>query len=113
MKNDKTNQEFEYEFTNPYTKKKENYSYRLTLEELAEAIVVYADFYNVSLDGTSGHIVELFATLDSGRYEHLNEVLEKIVEDDYVLNHMHDKLKAKAEEEFLEEKQEEYEAELD
>ena len=112
MEDNKTKQEFDYEFVNPYTKKQENYSYRLTLDELAEAIVTYADFHGVSIDGTSGHIVELFSSLDSGRYSSLNEVLENILEDEYVLSHMHDKLKSKAEEEFLEEKQEEHEADM-
>ena len=112
MANNKTNQEFEYEFTNPYTNEKENYYYKLTLEELEECIETYADFYNVSLSGTAGHVVELFASLDEGRYETLNEVLTKIVENDYVQQHLHDKFKSKAEEEFKEEKDEEHEADM-
>ena len=110
MARDRTGQSFEYKFKNPYTGKEESFDYELTIDNLAEAIEIYADFYNVSLDGTSGHIIQLFASLDSGHYEHINEVLENIVENEYVIQHLYDKLKPASQEEYEEQAQEEYEA---
>ena len=96
----------EFKFENPYTHEEEDFDYYLTYEDMVEAIKLYADFYDVKLDGTDTHIWNLFVTLDSGRYDNIIEVFEKILDNDFVKEHMSEELMEKAKEEYLEEVEE-------
>lgn len=109
----KSNAELEFKFTNPNTKKEEEYIYYLDADDVVTAFRAYADKYLVILDGTDTAVFNLFMSLDPGRYEYINEVLDKVIEDDYVKNYLLEdqSIVEKAQEEFLKEKEEELEAE--
>ncbi len=99
----KTFESIEFKFENPYTHEEERFDYYLTDEDMVEAIKLYADFYDVRLDGTDTHIWNLFVTLDAGRYDFVNEIWEKILDNDFVKEHISEKVIEKAKEEYLEE----------
>ena len=109
MKKDKTGESIEFKFTNPYTNEEEEYDYYLDFEDMVIAIREYANYYGVTLDGTDNSVWNLFVSLDQGRYEHLNEVFSKIMEESVVVQALSEKLAEKAYEEFEEEKTVEYE----
>lgn len=113
MSKNKTFESIEFKFKNPFTNEEEEYDYYLDFEDMVTAIKLYADFYDVNLDGTDTHIWNLFVSLDSGRYEHLNEVFSKICESDYVQDQLKQKLEEKAKEEFEQEAEDEYDSEQD
>lgn len=102
MKKNRTAESIEYKFINPYTKEEEEYEYYLDIDDVIEAIKLYASFYGVNLDGTDGHILELFSSLDSGNYEYINEIYEKVCESEYIRDDLKAKLEEKAKEEFEE-----------
>ena len=108
MKKDKTGESIEFKFTNPYTNEEEEYDYYLDFEDMVKAIRLYADYHDVTLDGTDTHVWNLFVDLDSGRYEHINEIFEKILECDFVKEKISEDeaIIEKAKEEFEEEKDE-------
>ena len=111
MEKNKTGESIEFNFVNPYTHEGEDFDYYLDFEDMVEALKLYADSYDVTLDGTDTHIWNLFVSLDPGRYEHINEIFEKVLDSDFVKEHLVEKLIHKAEEEFLEQKETEQELE--
>lgn len=109
MKKNKTNQTFEFKFVNPYTEKEEVFDYYLDSDDMVAAIKVYADYHGVELDGTDTSVFNLFSSLDSGKYEYINEVFDKICDNEYVQEKLIELIKDKAFEEFKEEAQEKFE----
>ena len=110
MNKNKIGESIEFTFVNEYTGEEERYDYYLDSDDMVIAIREYADFYGVTLDGTDNAVWNLFVSLDQGRYEHINEVFGKILEEKVVLEALEEKLSEKAHEEFEEEKTAEYEA---
>lgn len=105
----KTSESVEFKFKNPFTNEEEEYEYYLDGSDIVEAMKLYADFHDVTLDGTDNHIFNLFASLDSGRYEYINDIFSKICENEFVQEHIKQKVEEKAKEEFEEEAREKFE----
>lgn len=83
-------------------KKEEYFSYNVPFEDYIAGVVAYFDVNEVGLDGTDNHIFNVLSGLGA---------LDEIEDDEYFIDFVTEKCRAKAQEEFIEEKEEEEEDE--
>lgn len=79
-------------------KKEEYFSYNVPFEDYIAGVVAYFDVNDVTLDGTDKNIFNVLHGLGA---------LSEIEDDEYFIDFVTEKCRAKAQEEFIEEKEDE------